>query len=356
MSSFLQSQRDFAGERPCLVRLLLASSKCVLTLPEIRISPLETTDIKSRYLSGRQQVSVDGMILIDGLPFGKPALRKIGRPKIHIPPRKRSRLTVEQEDVERILDNQSNNSVSLADADMDDESLLLLNGGAADVTSSHVKPPPKKKSKTSKKVQFALPPLPESDEDDESDYEDFHPEKHDLATVEESQESDSEDDDSYNEESLEEASDESSESSSASSPSSSDTNSSEADSEDDPLLKTKSVMNPTAEPRRTQISQNAKTHQSKPLSVSNPEKVTSQLTKAVSRTQRLLAHRQLIPWQTPTPPGMGLARTKRRNRRLKAGRLLRKLRQHDLLGPESTLREGLSGLAGPRKSDKSMDR
>ncbi|KAL8942037.1 MAG: hypothetical protein Q9216_001890 [Gyalolechia sp. 2 TL-2023] len=67
---------------------------------EVCIRPLSTSDIRYRKLSGRHQISTDGKHLIDGVAFGRPFLRRAARPVIRIPPRKRPRLTYNDEDDE----------------------------------------------------------------------------------------------------------------------------------------------------------------------------------------------------------------------------------------------------------------
>lgn len=60
-----------------------------------RIRALQVADLRARRLSGRHQISNDGKHLIDGVPFGKPFLKRstASRPAITIPPRKRRRTT-----------------------------------------------------------------------------------------------------------------------------------------------------------------------------------------------------------------------------------------------------------------------
>ncbi|KAB8228138.1 uncharacterized protein BDW43DRAFT_292367 [Aspergillus alliaceus] len=62
---------------------------------EILIRALQISDLRARRLSGRHQISTDGKHLIDGVPFGKPFLKRptSSRPAITIPPRKRRRTT-----------------------------------------------------------------------------------------------------------------------------------------------------------------------------------------------------------------------------------------------------------------------
>lgn len=59
-----------------------------------RIRALQISDLRARRLSGRHQISVDGRHLIDGVPFGRPYLKRStsSRPAISIPPRKKRRM------------------------------------------------------------------------------------------------------------------------------------------------------------------------------------------------------------------------------------------------------------------------
>lgn len=62
------------------------------------IRPLFVEDIKKRRLSGRHQISSDGKHLIDGVAFGRQRLKvPRNRPAIHISPRKRRRLTYDED-------------------------------------------------------------------------------------------------------------------------------------------------------------------------------------------------------------------------------------------------------------------
>ncbi|KAI9758708.1 MAG: hypothetical protein M4579_002883 [Chaenotheca gracillima] len=70
---------------------------------EVLIRPLSTTDLRARKFSGRHQISYDGKHLIDGVAFGRPLLRQsANRPAISIAPRKRRRLTYDEENLENI--------------------------------------------------------------------------------------------------------------------------------------------------------------------------------------------------------------------------------------------------------------
>jgi hypothetical protein len=62
------------------------------------IRPLQTSDLRVRRITGRHQISADGKHLIDGVAFGRPFLRKADRPAIRIPPRKRRRITYDEEE------------------------------------------------------------------------------------------------------------------------------------------------------------------------------------------------------------------------------------------------------------------
>ncbi|KAL4991773.1 hypothetical protein BDW68DRAFT_127068 [Aspergillus falconensis] len=63
---------------------------------EVLIRALQISDLKARQISGRHQISADGRHLIDGVPFGKPFLKRptSSRPAIAIPPRKKRRTTL----------------------------------------------------------------------------------------------------------------------------------------------------------------------------------------------------------------------------------------------------------------------
>ncbi|KAI4129733.1 MAG: hypothetical protein LQ338_002117 [Usnochroma carphineum] len=67
---------------------------------EVCIRPLSILDLRFRKVSGRHQISTDGKHLIDGVAFGRPFLRRSDRPAIRLPPRKRRRLTYDDEEDE----------------------------------------------------------------------------------------------------------------------------------------------------------------------------------------------------------------------------------------------------------------
>lgn len=71
------------------------------------IRPLLSHDLKLRKVSGRHQISSDGKHLFDGSVFGRPRPRgPVDRPAIDIPPRKRRRITYD-EDTDSSLDESS---------------------------------------------------------------------------------------------------------------------------------------------------------------------------------------------------------------------------------------------------------
>ncbi|KAI8630059.1 hypothetical protein F5Y19DRAFT_70147 [Xylariaceae sp. FL1651] len=85
------------------------------------IRALERDDHRRRRISGRHQISSDGRHLIDGVPFGRPRLKMPSdRPPVRIPPRKRVRLTYDQQD------NQT------SDLNGDSSTLLLTDGGSCE--------------------------------------------------------------------------------------------------------------------------------------------------------------------------------------------------------------------------------
>src|SRR5262249_16074584 len=91
------------GSPPVLAQRLCAASALLTKFGlKNRIRALQSVDLTARRLTGRHQISEDGKHLIDGVPFGKPYLRRSvsSRPAITIPPRKRRRVTSEGWDTE----------------------------------------------------------------------------------------------------------------------------------------------------------------------------------------------------------------------------------------------------------------
>ncbi|KAL1894012.1 hypothetical protein Sste5346_006154 [Sporothrix stenoceras] len=78
---------------------------------EVFIRPLSSDELKKRRISGRHQISVDGRRLVDGVPFGRPLLKRPrGRPPVEIVPRKRRRPIgsgfEEEEDYDEMYDEE----------------------------------------------------------------------------------------------------------------------------------------------------------------------------------------------------------------------------------------------------------
>lgn len=90
------------------------------TLTPDSIRPLQTNDLRVRRISGRHQITSDGKHLIDGVAFGRPYLRRADRPTIKLPPRKRRRITYDEE--EDIDDEEAvNDEQIVVRAGIDDE-------------------------------------------------------------------------------------------------------------------------------------------------------------------------------------------------------------------------------------------
>lgn len=67
---------------------------------EVTIRPLQWLDVRSRRLAGREQITADGRHLVDGVPWGRVALKAVDRPEVKIPPRKKRRIMEEGEEEE----------------------------------------------------------------------------------------------------------------------------------------------------------------------------------------------------------------------------------------------------------------
>ena len=93
------------------------------------IRPLQTTDFRYRRISGRHQISADGKHLIDGVAFGRPFLRRADRPAIRLPPRKRLRFTIDDEDEKDLGQITIYNQRELAVAEYNNEDELARDGG-----------------------------------------------------------------------------------------------------------------------------------------------------------------------------------------------------------------------------------
>ncbi|KAI9656524.1 MAG: hypothetical protein M1821_004731 [Bathelium mastoideum] len=75
------------------------------------VRPLNTNDLRARTLSGRHQITPDGKRLYDGIPFGRPYLRRPARPEIHIPGR-RAILPAANNDSDTVAGLQNNSTES----------------------------------------------------------------------------------------------------------------------------------------------------------------------------------------------------------------------------------------------------
>lgn len=58
---------------------------------EVVIKPLSTAEVRARRFTGREQISRDGRHMVDGVPWGKPCLKRPMRADLNIPPRKKQR-------------------------------------------------------------------------------------------------------------------------------------------------------------------------------------------------------------------------------------------------------------------------
>ncbi|CVK96349.1 related to SRP40-suppressor of mutant AC40 of RNA polymerase I and III [Fusarium proliferatum] len=149
---------------------------------QVLIRSLSTDDLRRRKLSGRHQISDDGKHLIDGLAFGRPWLRAPrDRPALDLPPRKRARITHEEE-----LDEDDNDG-SYVDEEDQSEQLLLEDSEAPEMEEP---------GSVRLRVRFMdSDQLEEENEDEDLDDEpDFQPieEVHAESAVDEEDENDAE--------------------------------------------------------------------------------------------------------------------------------------------------------------------
>ncbi|KAL8986308.1 MAG: hypothetical protein Q9205_000194 [Flavoplaca limonia] len=107
------------------------TSKVLKEDDEVCIRPLSTSDLRCRRISGRDQISSDGRHLTDGVAFGRPLLRRPTRPAIHIPPRKRRRLTYDEDhEDEEEEDLEANSQFVVRSGVGDDSSSLSRSDGS----------------------------------------------------------------------------------------------------------------------------------------------------------------------------------------------------------------------------------
>ncbi|KAJ4267218.1 hypothetical protein NW762_003319 [Fusarium torreyae] len=123
---------------------------------QVLIRSLSTDDLRRRRLSGRHQISYDGKHLIDGLAFGRPWLRQPrDRPALDLPPRKRARISHEEE-----LDE---DDVSYVDEEVLPEQLLLEDSA-----------PPEVDEPSSVRLRARFVDIDQLDESDDEDFDNDH--------------------------------------------------------------------------------------------------------------------------------------------------------------------------------------
>ena len=91
------------------------------------IRPLQTSDLRARKVSGRHQITEDGRHLIDGVPFGRPLLRRPSRPAIQIPPRKRRRIAYLDDELDASQGQSDDRRIALHRDSINGSSLELDN-------------------------------------------------------------------------------------------------------------------------------------------------------------------------------------------------------------------------------------
>jgi hypothetical protein len=277
-------------------------------------------------MGGRHQISPNGVALIDGIPFGRPAGRAVARPQVHIPPLKRRRLTYD--DAGTGATNGVDDSISLSDIDGSSEQLLLVNSGEVPLEEAKSTTQPKRITKEKKSVRFGFLPKEDTDEDDEED-EDFNPAAVDGESL---------GDNSETESSEEEVSD--TDTSSSDSESSSDEDSDSDSAKPDTTKRMSDVTKPAGDKSGY-----------KRESRSN---VTKQSKKSINKyTQNGLGGLDGAmdseeegdqPAKTTVPPGKGLRKTQRRNRRKRVTQKLKELIATGQLPPNSTKADYLRSL------------
>lgn len=297
-------------------------------------------------MSGRHQINASGISLFDGVPFGRPPARarSLVRPKVYIPPRKRRRLTYE-DDGYGIGDGDE--SISLTDIDGTGEQLLLVNSGEAMVEQPKIQTTQKQKTtrKADKSVRFSgvlnenmahqpddeqfeeaningrAKPISKmkvvrfADEDmDDEDDEDFDP--HSIG------DEDSMSDEEFSDSEASEFSD-----TNSTSESDSDSNSdSDSDSDSDLRPATEAIQKPPAKNVNFQ-----KGHSTNEPQNGSGGHGTSNNGEGLVREKHEIVSR--------APPGQGQKRTQIRNKRRHLSKKLRKLQSTGILPPNATVRD-----------------
>ncbi|KAF2430009.1 hypothetical protein EJ08DRAFT_257761 [Tothia fuscella] len=267
------------------------------------IRPLDTPEMQQRRMLGRNQIDQNmGVHLHDGVPYGRPCLRKPIRPRIKIPPRKRRRVDFEEEVTPQAGEGEEDEQLLIENVDESEEQLALLNGGFASLKERSVEPKAKKVKLGNHIVRFEevdlAVDLADEDEDDEEDDEEFAPDHFSLDESAPSAEGESSGD----------SSDSSSDSDLDSGSNSSSDSSSDSGSQDSSSIE---VVKP-------------KTVVAKLPNGANPTTPKTNGIKPLERTPVI-----------QTPEGLGKTSTRDRNKRRKLSNLLNKLKEQNILPPDA---------------------
>lgn len=124
--SSLSASRRYPGERrggsvctslaSCISIIIVCNWLLIFDLDFFgRIRPLSLDEVKKRRISGRSQISNDGRHLLDGVPFGRPLLKRPRhRPSVHISPRKKRKIS---HAIEELSDAEQTPPLRLNDSD-----------------------------------------------------------------------------------------------------------------------------------------------------------------------------------------------------------------------------------------------
>lgn len=128
----------------------------------IVIRPLLSDDLKRRRVSGRHQIAPDGRRLYDGVPYGRPLLKRPrARPTVHISPRKRRRV----QDIDNRfvnLDDYESEPLQITNGEEDEESRPRTPPGWNDA---------EEEDPYSVKIEQEFVDTDEEEEDDDGDFE-----------------------------------------------------------------------------------------------------------------------------------------------------------------------------------------
>lgn len=276
-------------------------------------------------MGGRHQISPNGITLIDGVPFGRPAVRAAMRPQVHIPPRKRRRLTYDDPGTGAI--NGVDDTISLSEIDGSSEQLLLVNSGEVPLEEAKNTPQLKRTTKEKKSVRFGFLPKEDTDEDDEEDG-DFNPDAVDGESLGDSSETSSSDDE------MSDAATSSCDSESSSGEDS-DSDSVEPDAEKKMSETTKPVYGKSEQKKESQVNgteQNKSTKSHMKYGLGGLDG-TMESEEDGGR-----------PPKRPVSPGHGLHKTQKRNQRRRITNKLRDLIAEGQLPPNSTKAEYIDWL------------